>query len=219
MARSGDKYQMSSDERRHEVPTTVLSRRKFLRMGLIAAMPAMVPGVAMAGLHVRNVRSPARPQLPKLPLPVGHAPRALSFYNLHTDERLRTVYWEHGEYVSGALDHINYILRDFRRNEIKPIDPKLLDLLVALRKKLDTSAEIDIISGYRSPKTNSMLHSHSEGVAIHSMHIYGKAIDIRVPGRELAMVRRAALSLQYGGVGFYPHSDFVHVDTGRVRHW
>jgi uncharacterized protein YcbK (DUF882 family) len=210
---------MSSDERRHEVRASVLSRRKFLKMGLMAAVPAMVPGVAMAGLHVRNLRNPAHPLLAKLPLPVGHAPRALSFYNLHTDERLRAVYWEAGQYVSGALDHINYILRDFRRNEIKPIDPKLLDLLVALRKKLDTSADIDIISGYRSPQTNAMLHAHSEGVAIHSMHVYGKAIDIRVPGRELAMVQRAALSLQYGGVGFYPRSDFVHVDTGRVRHW
>jgi uncharacterized protein YcbK (DUF882 family) len=210
---------MNSGERRHEVGTSVLSRRKFLRMGLMAAVPAMVPGVAMAGLHVSNVHRFMRPQLPKLPLPVGHAPRALSFYNLHTDERLRTVYWEDGEYVTGALDRINYILRDFRRNEIKPIDRKLLDLLVALRKKLDTSADIDIISGYRSPQTNAMLHAHSEGVAIHSMHVYGKAIDIHVPGRELAMVRRAALSLQYGGVGYYPHSDFVHVDTGRVRHW
>jgi uncharacterized protein YcbK (DUF882 family) len=210
---------MSSDERRHEIGTSVLSRRKFLRMGLMSAVPAMVPGVAMAGLHVRNLRGLALPQLPRLPLPIGHAPRALSFYNLHTDERLRTVYWEDGEYVSGALAHINYILRDFRRNEIKPIDPKLLDLLVALRKKLDTTSDIDIISGYRSPQTNAMLHAHSEGVAIHSMHTYGKAIDIRVPGRELAMVQRAALSLQYGGVGFYRRSDFVHVDTGRVRRW
>jgi uncharacterized protein YcbK (DUF882 family) len=207
---------MGSDLRRHEVATARLSRRKFLRMGLIAAVPAMVPGVALARLHVPGL---ARVQVPKLPLFLGNAPRALSFYNLHTDERLRAVYWEDGNYVGGALDRINYILRDFRRNEIKPIDPKLLDLLVALRKKLDTRSDIDIISGYRSPQTNAMLHAHSEGVAVHSMHIYGKAIDIRVPGCELAMVRRAALSLQYGGVGYYPRSDFVHVDTGRVRHW
>jgi uncharacterized protein YcbK (DUF882 family) len=210
---------MISDESGRGGDNQSLSRRRFIRIGLMAAVPALVPGIALAGVHVRNRRGYARPEIPKLPLPADGAPRALSFYNLHTDERLRTVYWENGEYVSGALDHINYILRDFRRNEIKPIDPKLLDLLVALRHKLDTKADVDVISGYRSPITNAMLHARSEGVASHSLHVDGKAIDIRVPGRELALVRRAALSLQYGGVGYYPHSDFVHVDTGRVRWW
>lgn len=183
-------------------PAGVVSRRSFLKLGIMAAGPLLIPGSAMAGLWV-----------------AAKSERSLSFYNLHTGESLRTVYFEDGGYVKGALDEINYILRDFRRNEIKPIDPRLLDLLTALRQRLDTNACFDVISGYRSPKTNATLHARSEGVAVHSLHLDGKAIDICVPGRDLKMVRRAAMSLQGGGVGYYPASDFVHVDTGRVRHW
>ena len=178
------------------------SRRKFIKLGLMAAGSLAIPGSAMAGLWVVPKRE-----------------RFLSFYNLHTGESLRVVYFEKGSYISDALDEINHILRDFRQNEIKPIDPNLLDLLVRVRERLDTSASFNVISGYRSPKTNAMLHANSEGVSRHSLHMDGRAIDISVPGRDLEMVHRAALALHGGGVGYYPKSDFVHVDTGRVRYW
>ncbi len=180
----------------------ISSRRRFLKLGLMTAGSLMVPGVAMAGLRV-----------------VPKQTRSLSFYNLHTGESLKTVYFENGAYVPGALDEINYILRDFRQNEIKPIDRNLLDLLVRIRQRLGTDDPFQVISGYRSAKTNAMLHAHSEGVARHSLHIDGRAIDIRVPDRSLINLKRAAISLFGGGVGYYPKSDFVHVDTGRIRYW
>jgi len=184
-----------------------INRRRFLTMGLLSAAPIVIPGAALARMRVQTVRS--RTRVPA---------RTLSFYNLHTGERLTTVYWEKGRYVPAALDEVNYILRDFRQNEVKPIDPTLLDLLVALRNRLQSQENYEVISGYRSPLTNAMLHSQSEGVAAHSLHMDGKAIDIRLPGRPLGLVRVAALSLQCGGVGYYPNR-FVHVDTGRVRYW
>jgi uncharacterized protein YcbK (DUF882 family) len=184
-----------------------INRRRFLTMSLLSTAPMVIPGAAWARMHVKTSSAPAR-----------ELARTLSFYNLHTGERLTTVYWEKGHYVRAALDEVNYILRDFRQNEVKPIDPALLDLLVALRGRLQSQANYEVISGYRSPLTNAMLHSQSEGVAAHSLHMDGRAIDIRLPGRPLALVRVAALSLQRGGVGYYPDR-FVHVDTGRVRYW
>jgi uncharacterized protein YcbK (DUF882 family) len=146
-------------------------------------------------------------------------PRALAFQNLHTGEKLTTVYWADGRYLPDALRHINWLLRDFRTDETHPIDPALLDLLTELHARLETPEPFHVISGYRSPQTNAMLASLSDGVAQASFHLQGRAIDIRVPGRRLKHVRGAALGLRRGGVGFYPHSDFVHVDTGPVRRW
>lgn len=145
--------------------------------------------------------------------------RRLSFENLHTGERLDTVYWVNGTYQLGALRAINVLLRDFRTGDVYPIDPKLLDLLVRLRARLNTAAPIQVISGYRSPETNAMLASYGDGVAAGSLHMSGMAIDIRVPGRSLRLVHRVALAMAEGGVGYYPRSDFVHVDTGSVRRW
>jgi uncharacterized protein YcbK (DUF882 family) len=147
------------------------------------------------------------------------AVRELSFYNVHTGERLKTVYFEKGEYVPEALLEVNYFFRDFRANEVKPIDPRLLDLLHRIQSALDTSQPFDLISGYRSPATNALLASQSEGVARHSLHMYGMASDINVQGRSLVLLQAVALALRSGGVGYYPRSDFVHVDTGRVRRW
>ena len=194
---SGDRGARESAE-----PTGTLSRRRLLKLGTLIAGTALIPGVALADLRV-----PYPPE------------RTLKFYNLHTGESLSTTYCEKGCYVDGALKQINYILRDFRANEIKPIDPRLLDLLYTINRRLYTPEPFDIISGYRSPATNAMLAGRSEGVARHSMHIQGKAADIRVPGRPLGEVWRAAIGLWSGGVGFYPRSDFVHVDVGRVRFW
>jgi len=145
--------------------------------------------------------------------------RSLAFYNTHTGEHLQAVYWAEGEYLPQGLADINHILRDHRNNEIKDMSPALLDLLYRINNAIDARQPFHIISGYRSPATNAMLAARSGGVAKHSMHLDGKATDIRVPGRELIHVRRAALMLQGGGVGYYPGSDFVHVDVGRVRQW
>jgi uncharacterized protein YcbK (DUF882 family) len=176
-----------------------LGRRRFLSAGLAAATITMgLPSLARAAT-------------------TGH--RSLSFYNLHTDEKLTTTYWVDGQYVPDALGEIDHVLRDFRTGDVWPMDRKLLDLLVALNRKMETTKPFAVISGYRSPKTNAMLAEASSGVARRSLHMDGKAIDIRIPGRKLADLRQAALSLKLGGVGYYARSDFVHVDTGRVRSW
>lgn len=147
--------------------------------------------------------------------------RNLAFDNIHTGEKLRVDYWENGQYLPDALASVNRVLRDFRTGDIHPIAPELLDLLVALRRNLDTVQPVSVISGYRSPITNAMLHAEHEhsGVATKSLHMQGMAIDIRIAGRELAAVHNTALALRGGGVGYYPTSDFVHVDVGRVRTW
>lgn len=152
-------------------------------------------------------------------VPSAGGERALTFYNTHTGESLKTVYWAEGRYVPGSLKEVNFILRDFRSGDVLPIAPSLLDLAYALQRTLESSAPIHIISGYRSPATNAALAARSGGVAKHSLHMEGEALDLRIPGRELKDVHRAALALRRGGVGYYPRSDFVHVDIGRVRHW
>jgi len=178
-----------------------VSRRTFLAAGLATAVACFSPYQAFASV------------LKTLP------EKALSFYNTHTCETLRTVYWDRGVYVPQALAEINYILRDHRTGEVREIEPALLDLLCALHQKLESTAPFSIISGYRSPETNSHLSNKSRGVAKNSMHLLGKAIDIRLPGHELKTLQRAAVDLRRGGVGYYPSSDFVHVDVGRVRYW
>ncbi len=169
-------------------------------------------GAAVAGTAF-GMSAPAMAAL------VDGRPRKLAFYNLHTGERLAATYWSDGGYVSDEMVAINHLLRDFRTGDVHQIDPKLLDLLYALDGRLGSSQPFHVISGYRSPRTNAMLHAASSGVASSSLHMVGKAIDIRVPGRSLATLHEAALQLRRGGVGYYPKSDFVHVDTGRVRRW
>lgn len=145
--------------------------------------------------------------------------RSLALRNLHTGERLTAVYWAEGRYLPDALSEIDYLLRDFRTDEVKPIAPELLDLLHLLRSKLDSGAPVHVISGYRSATTNKMLANQSGGVARKSLHMRGMAIDMNLPGRDLATLHRAARSLQLGGVGYYPKPGFVHLDVGRVRYW
>lgn len=145
--------------------------------------------------------------------------RFVSFQNTHTGESTKLTYWEQGKYIPDAMAEINKILRDHRTNDVTKMDPKLMDQLFVLRQKLDTNQPFQIISGYRSPKTNAMLRSNGRGVARHSLHMTGQAIDIRVQGRSLSQVRLAALSMSAGGVGYYPGPQFVHMDTGRVRRW
>ena len=187
-----------------------LSRRMFLGIGAAAAAGTLVPARALAAVAGTSANIAAAPD------------RSLSFLHTHTGEQLTTGYCCAGEYVPGALHDVNHLLRDFRANAVKPIDPTLLDLLFALNGTLGTDQPFHVISGYRTPATNAMLQerggAHS-GVASHSLHIEGKAIDIRVPGIRLEHLRDVAKSLKLGGVGYYPASNFVHVDTGRVRYW
>lgn len=147
------------------------------------------------------------------------ATRALKFSHTHTGERLAVEYFNSGEYLPDALSTINHFLRDFRTGDVHTIDADLLDLLHRLAGITETDRPFQVISGYRSPATNEMLRQHSEGVAAGSLHMKGQAIDIRLADVPLVRLRQAALEAGRGGVGFYPASDFVHVDTGRVRRW
>ena len=185
-----------------------LDRRRFLGIGAAAAALALAPTRILAAAS---------------PAVAATAPeRVLSFFNTHTGERLKAAYCCGGVYRPEALQDINHILRDFRANEIKAIDPRVLDLLHELNGTLETDQPFHIISGYRSPQTNALLRERggaTTGVASHSLHQVGQAIDIRVPGVTLDHLRGAARSLKIGGVGYYPSSNFVHVDVGRVRYW
>ena len=145
--------------------------------------------------------------------------RALAVINLHTGERLSATYWEAGAYVGDALAALSNVLRDHRTGEAHTMDPALFDLLNALSRRLDSKETVQVISGFRSPQTNAALHKASSGVATHSLHMDGRAMDIRIAGVDLPRLRDAAWSLQGGGVGFYPQSNFVHADVGRVRRW
>jgi uncharacterized protein YcbK (DUF882 family) len=157
---------------------------------------------------------------PSLWASVHRAPeRSLAFKNLHTGESLRTTFWAEGRYLSDELKAVNHVLRDHRSGDVHPMDPKLLDLLYALQQSVAVKGSFHVISGYRSPASNQKLRSKSGGVAKKSLHMQGKAIDIRLPGCQLRHLRDAALQLQAGGVGYYAKSDFIHVDTGRVRRW
>ena len=151
----------------------------------------------------------------------GTSERELSFYHTHTGKTLNVVYWRNGDYVDSALDEINVFLSDFRTGDQANMDPALLDIIYDVRESLGSDGRYQIISAYRSPKTNEMLRGRSakSGVAKNSQHVVGKAIDVRLEGVKTADLRDAALRLQRGGVGYYAASDFVHMDTGRVRHW
>lgn len=173
-------------------------RRRDLLLGAGAALAMPLPALASLGDR-----------------------RTLSLDNIHTGEKLNVTYWAEGSYIPDALASVNTVLRDFRSGEKHPIAPNLLDLLALLRSRMETAEPFRVISGYRSPATNALLrgaHEHS-GVASQSLHMQGMAIDVRLDGRPLAALHDMALSLRAGGVGYYPASDFVHVDVGRVRRW
>jgi uncharacterized protein YcbK (DUF882 family) len=177
-------------------------------------------GHVLEARHVTR-RGIAKPYLAKN-LATGEAGcsiRKVSLRNLHTEECLDTVYYENGHYDPDALHAVNRVLRDFRNGQQHQIEPQLIDLLDTIRAKTGTNQPFHVISGYRSPQTNAMLHEESSGVAAHSLHMEGEAIDIRLADVALDHLRNAAWSLQRGGVGYYAASNFVHVDVGDVRHW
>lgn len=179
-----------------------IGRRTFLALGIGAAATTLLSDPVEAALHHATAHE-----------------RKIALYNTHTGEHLKAVYWERGRYLPESLHAANHLLRDFRTGKMHRIDPKALDLVAAIHRKLGAKGPVHIISGYRSPETNAWLSSVSEGVATHSLHMQGQAIDIRIPGHSVHQVGRVARSLRGGGVGTYPDSDFVHVDTGRVRYW
>ena len=145
---------------------------------------------------------------------------ALSLDHTHTRERIDLVYAVGGKYIDPALARMNRFLRDHYSGDVGSIDPRLLDLLYRLQATLGAQGGYQVISGYRTPATNAKLRGQGgAGVARHSLHMEGRAIDVRMPGVQLQDLRDAALSLKLGGVGFYPREQFVHVDTGRVRSW
>jgi len=177
----------------------MISRRTFLR-GL-----AVVPGVLLLE--------------PGQASAVRTGSRALAFEHAHTGEKLSLVYWADGRYLPDALVRIDRFMRDHRTGQIHPIDPKLLDLLHEVQRRTGNRAPFEMISGYRSAATNERLRAQGHRVAKRSLHMVGKAIDLRLPDLNTRRLRDAAVAMRRGGVGYYARSNFVHLDTGRVRKW
>jgi uncharacterized protein YcbK (DUF882 family) len=175
----------------------MLSRRDFL--------------VAAGAVGTAALTSPADAAL------TGIRDRSIFLHNVHTGETLRTVYWSGGHYDPAALQTLNHVLRDHYSEKVHRMDPRLIDLLSRLQSNFGGHRCFEVFSAYRSPETNAMLASYSEGVAAHSLHMQGMAADIRLTGVGLRSLRYSAKRMRLGGVGSY--SSFVHVDVGRVRYW
>jgi len=178
-----------------------IDRRAFLRNATLASLS--LTGGARAGAAAG----------------AGSQSRSLSLIHTHTGERLNETYFDVNGYVSEALGRVNRFLRDFRSDEVHPIDVRTLDILHDLQAMTGHEAPYEIISGYRSPQTNAALRRNSTGVAEHSFHTQGRAIDVRLAGFSTSQLHALARSMRRGGVGFYPRSDFVHLDSGPVRFW
>lgn len=176
------------------------TRRRLLIAGGLAAGACLLPGMAFA--------SPV----------TSTNPRKISLCNIHTREDLETQYFDGRDYIKQELKRINHICRDFRRNEVANMDRRLIDAIAQIQEGLGHKGQVRIISGYRSPQTNQALRK-TGGVAKKSYHMKGQAIDFNLEGVPLSKVRNAALELRLGGVGYYPKSGFVHIDTGPVRRW
>jgi uncharacterized protein YcbK (DUF882 family) len=207
------------------------SRRRVLKAG-----SAALAGVSAAGLLAGSARSQEAAANPASAggregagsadsassRGAGHrggAAKRIALLNLHTDERLNVEYFRDGDYLPDALASIEVLLRDFRTGQRHVIDPHLMDYLVSVARTLGVEPAFSVISGYRSPQTNAYLHEKSAGVAQHSLHMEGRAIDVRMAGVDCASLAEHALELKRGGVGYYRASDFVHLDTGAFRTW
>jgi len=145
--------------------------------------------------------------------------KTIKLYNINTHEHLTATYWSKDHFVKSEMKKINYFLRDFRTGDVQNMDTALLDQLYAIQLIRDTNKPFNVISGYRSPKTNNMLRRKSEGVAKNSFHTKAQAIDINLPGTELKNLKKLAHFLRRGGVGYYPKTGFMHIDTGPIRYW
>ncbi|MCX8957401.1 YcbK family protein [Erwinia psidii] len=175
-------------------------RRKLLALGGAALGLTLLPGASFASLSTSR-------------------PRILTLNNLNTGESLKTEFFNGKSYDKNELTRLNHFFRDYRANKTRNIDPHLFDQLYRLQTMLDTRKPVQLISGYRSVATNNLMHERSSGVAKHSYHTLGQAMDFHIEGISLSNIRKAALSMKAGGVGYYPRSNFVHIDTGPVRHW
>jgi uncharacterized protein YcbK (DUF882 family) len=184
-------------ETRHEAGQT-LSRRTFFSLA----------AAAVAATALASERDAPEP-----------AAKSLSFAHLHTGEHLAITYCDAGCYLPSALEQVDHFLRDFRTGEVGRIDPLLLDILHEVKRATGARTAFSVISGFRSRSTNAMLVERTSGVSSHSLHMVGKAIDVRLEDVATTRLRDAALRLGRGGVGYYHESDFVHLDTGRVRRW
>jgi len=178
----------------------IIGRRDLLESASVATVLAAFAGPSIASIASAETRT-------------------VSFLHLHTGERLDATYWSDGAYQQDALAAVDHLLRDFRTDEVKPIDPSLLDRLQDLRRTMRSSAPFEVISGYRSPATNAAMRRKSRAVAKNSFHMRGMAIDLRLPGRGISQLRHAALQQRTGGVGYYPQSSFIHLDVGPLRRW
>ncbi len=193
---------MSCVDSKRTVGESEFTRRQLLRWGAVGSLVMALPRPAF--LDAKDFLPPKR---------------TLSLYNTHTDEHLTTVYWDEGRYCPQGLAAINHIMRDHRTGQTKTMDTSLLDLLFSIASKVKATEPFGIISGYRSPETNLLLHKKNQGVALNSLHMSGKAVDIQLPGCELSLLYSVAKDSRGGGVGYYPRSDFIHIDIGRVRYW
>lgn len=178
-----------------------IDRRDLLKLGLLGILGSVTP------------------LMPKAAQASNDGAWRVSFRQQHTGESFSGVYRVGDRYLPEAFERMNYVLRDFRTREVFPMDPRVIDIISMVQSKSGSPHPIEVLSAYRSPKTNAMLRRASSGVAKNSFHMYGQAIDIRVPGKNTRTVRNIARSLRAGGVGYYPRSNFVHVDTGTIRSW
>lgn len=175
-------------------------RRKWLMLGGVALGMSLLPGQAFATLSTPR-------------------PRILTLNNLHTGESIKAEFFDGQGYNKEELSRLNHLFRDYRANKVKNIDPLLFDQLYRLQGLLGTTKPVQLISGYRSLDTNNELRERSRGVAKHSFHMQGRAMDFHIEGIQLSKIRKAALKMRAGGVGYYPRSNFVHIDTGPTRSW
>ena len=185
-----------------------LSRRQFLQWASSAPLASQL---LLTAPHALAAQTPATAP--------EQGQRQLKLRSLHTGETANVTYWEQGEYAIDALADIFLLMRDHRENSIAAIDIQLLDQLHAIQQKLNSSKEILLVSGYRSPQTNAKLRAAGTGVAKHSLHMRGKAMDFRIPGVNLRQLHKATLASTIGGVGYYGRSGYIHMDTGRKRRW
>lgn len=186
-----------------------LDRRAFLRTGLQAGA-VLAAGAALPSPAAAAVFANGR---------ISTGARRVSFRNAHTGESFSGVYRVGNKYLPDAFDQINVVLRDFRSGDVFPIDPRVIDIIHAVHEMAGLDGAYEVLSGYRSPKTNAMLRRVSTGVAKRSLHMSGQAIDVRLPGFSTQQLKKLAVGLEAGGVGYYASSDFVHMDTGEVRSW
>lgn len=190
-----------------------INRRQF-----IASQAAAVSALAMGA--ATTAPAAVLPVLVDLSdLVISSKRRSVDFLALHTMESIKATFWEEGNYLPDNMSKIAHVLRDHRTHEVHSIDPRLLEYVYALAEELQLTVPVHVISGYRSPATNEKLRQRSSGVAKRSFHMFGRAVDIRIPGVDTSEIREAAISLRRGGVGYYPGPDFVHLDTGRPRSW